>query len=129
MLSIKQPKVPEITDILIAIIGSGITPNKNEAIPIIPAPTIAAEVPKIDIAPSVPAGTFLNVVIKRGSWRTPISLANVSAVAVATAPMNPPVHALEKEMATHSSVLAWRIPGTEKPGGLRSMGSHRVGHD
>ena len=37
-------------------------------------------------------------------------------------------HAL-KEMATHSSVLAWRIPGTEQPGGLPSMGSHRVGHD
>ena len=38
-------------------------------------------------------------------------------------------HALEKEMATHSSVLAWRIPGTEEPGGLPSMGSHKVGHD
>ena len=38
-------------------------------------------------------------------------------------------HALEKEMATHSSVLAWRIPGTGKPGGLPSMGSNRVGHD
>ena len=38
-------------------------------------------------------------------------------------------HALEKEMVTHSSVLAWRIPGTEEPGGLPSMGSHRVGHD
>ena len=37
--------------------------------------------------------------------------------------------ALEKEMATHSSVLAWRIPGTGEPGGLPSMGSHRVGHD
>ena len=36
---------------------------------------------------------------------------------------------LEKEMAAHSSVLAWRIPGTEEPGGLSSMGSHRVGHD
>ena len=36
-------------------------------------------------------------------------------------------HALEKEMATHSSVLAWRIPGTVEPGGLPSMGSHRVG--
>ena len=36
---------------------------------------------------------------------------------------------LEKEMATHSSVLAWRIPGTEEPGGLPSMGSHRVRHD
>ena len=38
-------------------------------------------------------------------------------------------HALEKEMATHSSVLAWRIPGMEEPDGLPSMGSHRVGHD
>ena len=38
-------------------------------------------------------------------------------------------HALEKEMATHSSVLAWRIPGTGEPGGLLSMGSQRVGHD
>ena len=38
-------------------------------------------------------------------------------------------HALEKEMANHSSVLAWRIPGTEESGGLQSMGSHRVEHD
>ena len=38
-------------------------------------------------------------------------------------------HTLEKEMATHSSVLAWRIPGMGKPGGLPSVGSHRVGHD
>ena len=38
-------------------------------------------------------------------------------------------HALEKEMAPHSSVLAWRIPGTAEPGGLPSMGSHRGGHD
>ena len=38
-------------------------------------------------------------------------------------------HALDKEMATHSSVLAWRIPGMGEPGGLPSMGSHRVGHD
>ena len=37
--------------------------------------------------------------------------------------------ALEKEMATHSSVLAWRIPATAEPGGLPSMGPHRVGHD
>ena len=54
---------------------------------------------------------------------------------------NPPVSAgdvgsipgredpLEKEMATHSSILAWRIPGTEEPGRLQSMGSHRVGED
>ena len=38
-------------------------------------------------------------------------------------------HALEKEMATHCSVLAWRIPGTGEPGGLPSMGLHRIGHD
>ena len=38
-------------------------------------------------------------------------------------------HALEKEMATHSSVFAWRIPGMEEPGGLPSVGSHRIGHD
>ena len=38
-------------------------------------------------------------------------------------------HTLEKEMATHSSVLAWRIPGTGEPGGLPSVGSHRVGHN
>ena len=38
-------------------------------------------------------------------------------------------NALEKEIATHSSVLAWRIPGTGEPGGLPSMGSHRVGHN
>ena len=39
------------------------------------------------------------------------------------------LHALEKEMATHSSVIAWRKPGTGEPGGLLSMGLHRVGHD
>ena len=38
-------------------------------------------------------------------------------------------HALEKEMATHSTVLAWRIPGMGEPGGLPSVGSHRAGHD
>ena len=38
-------------------------------------------------------------------------------------------HTMEKEMAAHSSVLAWRVPGTAEPGGLPSMGSHRVGHD
>ena len=40
-----------------------------------------------------------------------------------------PFHELEKEMATHSSVLAWRIPGMADAGGLPSMGSHRVGHN
>ena len=40
-----------------------------------------------------------------------------------------PISLMEKEMATHSSILAWRIVWTEEPGGLLSMGSHRVGHD
>ena len=44
-------------------------------------------------------------------------------------PFTFPFHPLEKEMAAHSSVLAWRIPGTGEPGGLPSMGAHRVGHD
>ena len=39
------------------------------------------------------------------------------------------MHALEKKMVTHSSILAWKIPGTEEAGGLLSIGSHRVGHD
>ena len=42
---------------------------------------------------------------------------------------NTPLTPMEKEMATHSSVLAWRIPGMGEPGGLLSMGSHRVGHN
>ena len=44
-------------------------------------------------------------------------------------PLSLHFHALEKETATHSSVLAWRIPGTREPGGLPSMGLHRVRHD
>ena len=46
-----------------------------------------------------------------------------------TEPLHFHFHALEKEMATHSSVLAWRISGTGESGGLPSMGSHRVGRD
>ena len=64
-----------------------------------------------------------------GAWR-----AAVHGVAGSRTRLNdfiPTFHvpALGKEMATHSSVLAWRIPGTGEPGGLPSMGSHRVGHD
>ena len=50
-------------------------------------------------------------------------------VPVPAVPCNLSIHALEKAMATHSSVLAWRVPGTGEPAGLPSMGSHRVGHD
>ena len=53
----------------------------------------------------------------RHDWETSLSLFTFHSCA------------LEREMATHSSVLAWRIPGTGEPGGLPSMGSHRVGHD
>ena len=59
-----------------------------------------------------------------GAWR-----AAVHGVAKSQTRLSDCFHALEKEMATHSSVLAWRIPGTAEPGGLPSMGSHRVGHD
>ena len=65
----------------------------------------------------------------RGTWQ-----ASVHGVAKSWAQLSDftftfHFHALEKEMATHSIVLAWRIPGMVEPGGLPSMGSHRVGHD
>ena len=63
-----------------------------------------------------------------GSSKKQESSRKTTISALLTTP-KPLTDALEKEMATHSSVLAWRIPGTEKPGGLPSMGSHRVGHD
>ena len=59
-----------------------------------------------------------------GSHRAGHNWNDLAAVAAAAC-----MHALEKEMAMHSSILAWRIPGTEEPGGLPSMGSHRVRHD
>ena len=67
--------------------------------------------------------------MNRGAW-----WAAVHGVAKSRTPLSDftftfHFHALEKEMATHSSVLAWRIPGTGEPGGLLSVGSHRVGHD
>ena len=59
-----------------------------------------------------------------GAWS-----AAVHGVAKSQARLHFHFHALEKEMATHCSVLAWRIPGTGEPGGLPYLGSHRVGHD
>ena len=58
-----------------------------------------------------------------------MTLGGGSEKATATHSSTLAFHALEKEMATYSSVLAWRIPGTREPGGLPSMGSHRVRHD
>ena len=69
------------------------------------------------------------LVMDREAWRAEIHGVTKSQTRLSDFPFIFHFHALEKEMATHSSVLAWRIPGTEEPGGLLSMGSHRVGHD
>ena len=64
-----------------------------------------------------------------GAWWAPVHGVAKSRTQLSDFTFTFYFHALEKEMATHSSVLAWRIPGTGEPGGLRSMGSHKVGHD
>ena len=65
----------------------------------------------------------------RGAWWAAVHGVPKSRTQLSDFPFTFHFHALEKEMATHSSVLAWRIPGTGDPGGPPSMGSHRVGHD
>ena len=62
-------------------------------------------------------------------WRAAVHGIAKSRTRLSDFPFTFHFHALEKEMATHSSVLAWRIPGTGEPGGLSSMGSHRVGRN
>ena len=64
-----------------------------------------------------------------GAWWTAVHGVARSRTQLSDFTFTFPFHALEKEMATHSSVLAWRIPGMGEPGVLLSMGSHRVGHD
>ena len=64
-----------------------------------------------------------------GAWWAAVHGVAKSQTQLSDFPFTFRFHALEKAMATHSSVLAWRIPGTGEPGGLPSMGSHRVGHD
>ena len=64
-----------------------------------------------------------------GAWWAAVHGAVKSRTRPSDFPFTFHFHALEKEMAPHSSVLAWGIPGTGEPGGLSSMGSHRVGHD
>ena len=64
-----------------------------------------------------------------GAWRAAVHGVAKSQTRLSDFPFTFHLHALEKEMATHSSVLAWRIPGTGEPGGLPSMGLHKVGHD
>ena len=65
----------------------------------------------------------------RGAWQAAVHGVATSRIRLRDFTFTFHFHALEKEMATHSSVLAWRIPGTGEPGGLPPMGSHRVGHD
>ena len=64
-----------------------------------------------------------------GAWQAAVHGVSKSRTRLSDFTFTFHFHALEKEMATHSSILAWRIPGTEEPNGLPSMGSHRVGHD
>ena len=65
----------------------------------------------------------------RGAWWAAVHEVAKSRTRLSYFTLTFRFHALEKEMATHSSVLAWRIPGTGEPGGLPSMGLHRVRHD
>ena len=65
----------------------------------------------------------------RGDWQATVRGVAESRTRLSDFPFTFHFHALEKEMATHSSVLAWRIPGMGEPSGLLSMGSHRVGHN
>ena len=65
----------------------------------------------------------------RGAWWAAVHGVMKSRTGLSDFTLTFHFHALEKELATHSSILAWRIPGTGEPGGLPSMGSHRVRHD
>ena len=65
----------------------------------------------------------------KGAWQAAVHGVTKSQTRLSDFTFTLHFHALEKEMATHSSVLAWRIPGMGEPGGLPSLGSHRVGHD
>ena len=69
------------------------------------------------------------LVMDREAWLAVIHGVGRSRTRLSNFPFTFHFDALEKEMATHSSVLAWIIPGTGEPGGLPSMGSHRVGHN
>ena len=66
---------------------------------------------------------------EREAWRAAVHGVTKSRIRLSDFTFTFHFHALEKEMATHSSVLPWRIPGAGEPGGLPSMGSHSVGHD
>ena len=67
--------------------------------------------------------------MERGAWWAIVHGVTKSQTRLSDFTFTFHFHALEKEVETHSSVLAWRIPGTGEPGGLLSMGLHRVGHN
>ena len=71
----------------------------------------------------------LEIPIDGGAWWAAVHGVAASRIRLSDFSFTSHFHALEKERATHSSFLAWRIPGRGEPGGLPSMGSHRVGHD
>ena len=73
--------------------------------------------------------SYLKNPIDGGAWKAAVHGVAKSWTQLSDFPFTFHFHALEKEMVTHCSVLAWRIPGTAEPGGLPSRGSHRVGHD
>ena len=81
------------------------------------------------MAPHASTHSRLENPMDGGAWWAALHGVVTSRAGLSDFPFPFHFHALEKEMATQSSVLAWRIPGMGEPGGLPSMGSHRVGHD
>ncbi len=95
---------------------------------------VAGSIPGLGRSPGGGHGTSLQYSclenpMDRGAWWATVHGVAKSRIRLSDFTFTFHFHALEKEMATHSSVLAWRIPGMGEPGGLPSMGSHRVGHD
>ena len=72
--------------------------------------------------------SLLENLMDGGAWKAAVHGVTESRTRLSDFTFTFHFHALEKEMATHASVLAWRIPGMGEPGGLPSLGSHRVGH-